>query len=312
MATTGSGSGVSGEEFLLRCPGCGKGYRIHPEKLPEGLVSFNCRNCGGLVPLTQPRTAKPHHEEEGSIVVVVSEPELAQLVLRVLARSGFQGKIAHSGHDALKLLEKAQPKAMLVNVILPDMMGYELIDRLKGTLGLSVPSILLSSIHHAMRYKRAPTSLYGADDHVERHHLPDMLVPKIQRLLGKASGEGPLLAGPEMTSPPKDQDVQDQRDLVALERKEQENVHEPLEKEIRRMCRIIAADIALYNEDIIRGTAFGGLLEALSRDLDEGEKLLRSRFPAFEGEPSALLREEMERVLASRGVRTPTGDGHES
>jgi len=33
------------------------------------------------------------------------------------------------------------------------------------------------------RYKRTPTNLYGADDYIEKHHIPDILVPKLNKLI---------------------------------------------------------------------------------------------------------------------------------
>ena len=44
--------------------------------------------------------------------------------------------------------------------------------------------ILIASVFNKTAYKRTPHSLYGADDYVEQHHIPDMLPVKLARLIG--------------------------------------------------------------------------------------------------------------------------------
>jgi hypothetical protein len=79
---------------------------------------------------------------------------------------------------------------MIVDVGLTGIYGFELCERLKGdpdTRGIKI--ILLSSVYGLTAYKRNPVTLYGADDYIEKHHIPDRLVPKIKELLsGRPSG----------------------------------------------------------------------------------------------------------------------------
>jgi hypothetical protein len=58
----------------------------------------------------------------------------------------------------------------------------------------------LASIHDKTRYKREPESLYGADDYIERHHIQDELLSKIQKVLTAngstiRAGESPAESG---------------------------------------------------------------------------------------------------------------------
>ena len=64
-------------------------------------------------------------------------------------------------------------------------------ERLRGKPSLSDTGIILiASVFQHTRYKRAPTSLYGADDYVEKHHIRDRLLEKITRLLPPGAGRG--------------------------------------------------------------------------------------------------------------------------
>ncbi len=56
---------------------------------------------------------------------------------------------------------------------------------------------------------------------------------------------------------------------------------------------------------MISTTAPGQVLEAISRDLTEGEALLEKKFPGKGEQSSQLLREEMANLLESRGIIDP-------
>lgn len=289
------------EKNLVKCPSCQKYYRIHPEKLPKGIISFNCRKCGSLVPI--PFSGENIQTEDGAAViqVVVSEEDLAQLIVKILARNGMRGQIASTGEEAVRTLTENPPDAALISVVMADILGYEIIDRVSESLGEKpFPIILLSSIHRGTRYKRSPTSYYGADDHIERHHLPDFLVPKLRRLMEQGEEGEPLRSGPEVVAAQTDEDVDDRRRIEEIHHGTTEESDAADEREVRRMCRIIAGDIALYNEDVIRETPPDEIFERLSDDVAEGERLLKSRYPDFDGDYHLALQDEINRLLNSR------------
>jgi hypothetical protein len=70
--------------------------------------------------------------------------------------------------------------------------------------------VLLSSVYDMRRYKRTPTNLYGADDYIEKHHIPDFLVNKLRKLIFPKQVESELIRIkghslhdlPEMSRPP--------------------------------------------------------------------------------------------------------------
>lgn len=293
--------------LVIKCSHCDKAYRVHPEKLPPGISSFPCRTCGNPVPVPLGQEEAPDREAR-QILIVVEEQELGRLIQRILNSQGYHGKLATSGKEAIEALREGGLDLLLVSVYLPDMMGYELLDRMAGgEFGNGMPSILLSAIHHAARYKRAPTSLYGADDYLERHHLPDLLIPKIRQLLSPE--EKPLVrVTPETLPPPTEEQVKTRRDLEVMETSDPGAQNAQM-GEIQRMCRIIAGDIALYNETVIASTPPGDLLDALASDLNDGEALLLGRFPEMEGQLSYLLRGEMLRLLDARGIQIPENPG---
>jgi hypothetical protein len=53
------------------------------------------------------------------------------------------------------------------------------------------------------RYKRTPVSLYGADDYIEKHHIPDFLPVKIRNLIQSSESSKTRTAGVSSDAPPK-------------------------------------------------------------------------------------------------------------
>jgi CheY-like chemotaxis protein len=296
------------KSLVIKCSSCGRAYRVHPERLPAGVSSIPCRACGSLLPLTSPDHGKGIPASAGgeahTVLVAVNEEGLASLIRRILENSGYHVIITYNGESTLQAVREDTVDLILVNVFLSDMMGFELLDRIRDEEGKEgLPAILLSSVHHGARYKRAPTSLYGADDYIERHHLPDLLIPKIRRLLETCEGEerrGRPSPAPSLS----DEQVLQRRELEEIENRPP-GKEEAAGEEMVRMCRVIAGDIALYNEDVIQSTDPGQLISALSEDLREGEALLQKRFQSSSGTAGDVLREEIELLLRSRGIVIP-------
>ena len=73
----------------------------------------------------------------------------------------------------------------MLDVALPTVHAYEIVEEVKRRAP-ETRIVLVASIYNRTGYKRRPTSLYGADDYVEQHHIPDALLTKLERLIGPA------------------------------------------------------------------------------------------------------------------------------
>jgi CheY-like chemotaxis protein len=122
-------------------------------------------------------------------VLVAVDGEATQDVMKeVLTGAGYEVFIASTGKEALSILEKEHPKLAYLDVALPQVLGFEVCEIIKKSQRLkSTKVILVSAIYDKTRYKRAPSSLYGADDYIERHHIQDGLLAKLSKLLYPAA-----------------------------------------------------------------------------------------------------------------------------
>lgn len=176
---------------------CGAKLKIDDAKIATKGVKVRCPRCGNIIqvppasrPLTSSdappsRPACDSSQASGSLVLVAHDSAVVrEMVCDVLSGTGFQTDIAVDGVDALKKAAALRPAVIIVDVGLPGIYGFELCDRLKNNAETSgIKIILLASVYDATRYKRTPVSLYGADDYIEKHHIPDKLARKVSSLL---------------------------------------------------------------------------------------------------------------------------------
>jgi hypothetical protein len=166
-----------------------------------------------------------------------------------------------------------------------------------------------------MAYKRKPSSLYGADDYIEKHHVPNDLVPRINRLITDAR---PL---PKRYLPSAEEEVAgkalEQREAMAESKEyideinllirsaEEREVHaeastDEMEK-ARRLARIIVSDIALYNQDRVEeGIRTGRFYEFLAPEIAEGRRLFAERVGSEQRHPEDFLQTAFAALIERR------------
>jgi CheY-like chemotaxis protein len=229
-------------------------------------------------------------------VLVAHESESIREVIRhLLDGAGWGVQAVADGRAALAALA-LPPDALVLDVALPEVHAWEIVEEARKRAP-ATRVVLVASVYNRTGYKRRPTSLYGADDYVEQHHIPDALVGKLERLIGP-----PPRA---QTAPAEDADTPDGRAIRdAGEQRLDPLVSDPQAvQRAERLAWLIVSDIALYNGDALdHADALGhdGELEARLRlDLEEGRLLFDVRVPEevrrtrdFIGDALAQLRAE--------------------
>lgn len=151
----------------------------------------------------EPRAAEPAparpvepRPSTGRLKVVVANESVAfcDAVQKILSTEPFDVTVCNDGKVALETVQQLRPEVLLLDVALPTMFGFEVCERVRQEPALAgVKIVLIAAIYDKTRYKRSPNSLYGADDYIEKHHIPDALIPMIYRL---ASAGVPVAATP--------------------------------------------------------------------------------------------------------------------
>jgi predicted Zn finger-like uncharacterized protein len=182
--------------MIVSCE-CGAKLKIDDAKISGKGVKVRCPRCGNVIPVQKPssvplvpsqRTADPlpvPASLSDALVLVAHDSDVVRkMVADFLSDAGFRVDTAADGVEALKRATENKPQGMVLDVGLPGIYGFELCERLKGNPATqSIKIVLLSSVYDMRRYKRTPTNLYGADDYIEKHHIPDSLVNKLRKLI---------------------------------------------------------------------------------------------------------------------------------
>ncbi|MBI4509104.1 MAG: response regulator [Deltaproteobacteria bacterium] len=211
-------------------------------------------------------------------VVVAHEADaIRNAALRALREAGLEAVGVADGESARVLaVSPPHPAAMVLDVGLPGVLGYEICEEIQER---KIPTrvVLVASVYSRTAYKRAPTTLYGADDYVEQHHVPNQLVPKLLRLLPDASGVHLPRALPPSEGEEEARRIQEAGEgRLAFQYQTQAEAFE----RAQRLARIIVADILLYNGSSAQGGIDEDHLDRrLSEDLDAGRALFSLRVP---------------------------------
>ena len=127
---------------------------------------------------------------EGSILVVDDEPRLLSFLRSELKASGYQVSVASDGTGALRAAAARGPDMVILDVMLPDMDGFEVCRRLRETS--SVPILMLTA--RANDTDKVEGLDAGADDYLTKPFSTPELLARVRALLRRVrtgDSEGP-------------------------------------------------------------------------------------------------------------------------
>ena len=122
----------------------------------------------------------PEHTR-GKVLVVEDEPAIADVVARYLRRAGYETAVAATGQRALARAEAARPDVVVLDLMLPDIDGLEVMRRLRRTNGRRGAVILLTA--RGEESDRIVGLRLGADDYVVKPFSPAELVARVDAVL---------------------------------------------------------------------------------------------------------------------------------
>jgi two-component system OmpR family response regulator len=127
--------------------------------------------------MTAPAT-DPHR-----ILVVDDEPNIVDVVSMALRFQGFAVEGAGTGREALERVASFKPHLMVLDVMLPDMEGFDVARRL-GAERAQVPIVFLTARDATEDKIRGLTT--GGDDYVTKPFSLEELVARIRTILRRA------------------------------------------------------------------------------------------------------------------------------
>jgi CheY-like chemotaxis protein len=321
----------------MRCAKCQAVFRVRPPAEPplEAMAAMPLepepmappRLAPAPEPAAAPRAQAPDRER----LVVIADPEVeaGKRTASAIAAWGLQPILVHDGVEAMLTIQRALPRAVVLDAALPKMYGFQICEVLKRNESLrTIRVALVGAIHHQGRYRRPPSDLYGADVYVERPDLPDALAAVLRGWgmpLREEAAERPARAPARPRSaPPPEPPAREERGspaprpapaatpaapaalsspASAAPARADDGLAEERAK-AARLARIVVSDIVLYNpEKFEAGVRSGDVVRALEAELAEGRALFATRIDARVRGERDHLADELVRVARERGAR---------
>ncbi len=116
------------------------------------------------------------------ILIVEDEPDIVRLVEYNLRKAGFSTESANTGVDALKKLRTKHYDLIILDLMLPEMDGFELCRIVKNDKAISsIPIIMLTA--RGEEVDRILGLELGADDYITKPFSPRELVARVKAIL---------------------------------------------------------------------------------------------------------------------------------
>ncbi|SEH01690.1 two-component system, OmpR family, response regulator [Nonomuraea solani] len=132
---------------------------------------------------------------ESRLLIVEDDPNILELLAASLRFAGFEVTTAKSGLDAVAAVQRHRPDLVVLDVMLPDLDGFEIVRRLRGG-GLHTPVVFLTARDETEDKIRGLT--IGGDDYVTKPFSLEEVVARIHAVLRRTSGDAQA-APPRLT-----------------------------------------------------------------------------------------------------------------
>jgi DNA-binding response OmpR family regulator len=134
---------------------------------------------------------KQDHIQGRLILVVDDEARMVRFIQLNLEHDGFQVITAYNGREALEQVRTALPNLILLDVMMPDLDGFEVLERIREQS--TVPVIMLTA--KGEEDDRVRGLELGADDYVTKPFSPRELVSRVRAVLRRTESESNVSTG---------------------------------------------------------------------------------------------------------------------
>ena len=117
------------------------------------------------------------------ILVIEDEPDIARAVVALLERASYQVMLSADGHAGLRMLHSARPDLVILDVGLPGMDGWNVLERIRDLT--TVPIIMVTA--RTQEGDKVRGLQAGADDYMTKPFSNRELVARVDAHLRRAT-----------------------------------------------------------------------------------------------------------------------------
>lgn len=120
-----------------------------------------------------------------TLLYVEDDTDFAELNIQWFTRQGYRVIYAPSGDEAIRAFEKSDPDIVLLDVMLPDMLGFEVCGQIRE-IDQSVPVIFLTSLSDSLNAVKGLE--LGAYDYIRKDASLEEIEVRIKSVLTRTGG----------------------------------------------------------------------------------------------------------------------------
>lgn len=126
----------------------------------------------------------PKDQENIKILLIEDDPFLLSMYSTKFEIEKFIVHLADDGEKGLALANKELPDIILLDILMPKMNGFEVLENLKAKKETKdIPVILLTNLNQKDEIEKGLS--IGADDYlIKAHFMPSEVVEKIKKVIG--------------------------------------------------------------------------------------------------------------------------------
>ncbi|MHC4480067.1 MAG: response regulator transcription factor [Planctomycetota bacterium] len=118
------------------------------------------------------------------ILVVDDEPHILRSLGFVLQRAGYEVLEARGGAEALRLIAQERPDLIFLDIMLPELDGYEVCRRVKSDDELAATYVIMLTARGQLA-DREESLTAGADEYMTKPFSPSRAVARVQEALAQ-------------------------------------------------------------------------------------------------------------------------------
>ncbi len=119
------------------------------------------------------------------ILLVEDEEIMIDLLQRNLAKEGYEVFIARDGEEGLRIMKEAMPDIVLLDVVMPKMNGFEVMEEMaKDKILAKIPVIIISNSGQPVELDRVQ-KLGAKDWLIKTEFDPQGVVDKVEKQIAK-------------------------------------------------------------------------------------------------------------------------------
>ena len=119
------------------------------------------------------------------VVCIEDDPEMIELIRLILNRRGVQVHGASGGAAGLKLIREKHPDLVLLDLMMPDMDGWEVYQQMKSDESIrDIPVIVVTAKAQSID-KVLGLHIAKVDDYIAKPFSPQDLMDSVDKVLGK-------------------------------------------------------------------------------------------------------------------------------